>query len=189
VPPGASSGDSLLTYVALLRAVNLGSRNKISMPKLREAFGALGAQDVSTYVQSGNVVFRSPDDSPSELVQAIEQQLASALSLDVSVLLRTAAELERVFGSNPFAARAEQPRQLHVTFLDAVPDAARVGALDPRRSEPDEFRVVEREIYLHCPNGYGRSKLTNAYFEKQLGVIATTRNWNTVTKLAELTRD
>ena len=85
------------------------------------------------------------------------------------------------------SSKAGRSRQrLHVTFLAEKPDVARVRELDPERAEPDEFKVVGQEIYLHCPNGYGRSKLTNAYFEKKLGVAATTRNWKTVTKLAEL---
>jgi uncharacterized protein (DUF1697 family) len=92
-----------------------------------------------------------------------------------------------VLGGNPFVKGKKDPTKLHVTFLAENPARAKVSKLDPERAEPDEFRVVGRQVYLHCPNGYGRSKLTNAYFEKQLGVPATTRNWRTVTKLGELT--
>jgi uncharacterized protein (DUF1697 family) len=169
------------TYVALLRGINLGARNKIAMADLREFFEALGHEDVTTYVQSGNVVFRSPVRSASTLRHAIEKRIARDLGLDVSVLLRTGAGLAKVVAGAPF-----DPATLHVTFLAETPDPERVRALDPARSPPDELRVVGREVYLSCPNGYGRTKLTNAYFEKQLGVAATTRNWRTVTKLAEL---
>jgi uncharacterized protein (DUF1697 family) len=173
------------TYVALLRGINLGARNKISMAELRELFGGLEAEDVTTYLQSGNVVFESAAPAP-ELADAVEARIRRDLSLEVAVLLRTGAELERVVGSSPFAGTVTDPKELHVTFLADSPPAARVDELDPRRSEPDRFQVVGAEVYLHCPNGYGRSKLTNAYFEKKLCVTATTRNWNTVTKLAEL---
>lgn len=170
------------TYVALLRGINLGARNKVAMVDLKALFAALGAEDVVTYVQSGNVVFAAAGD----LAEAAERRIRSDLGLDVKVLTRTAKELARVEARNPFAGR--DAKSLHVTFLADKPDRARARGLDPKRFEPDEFRVVGREVYLHCPNGYGRSKLTNAYFEKELGVAATTRNWRTVTSLAGLAR-
>lgn len=173
------------TYVALLRGINLGARNKISMAELRELFAGLGAEDVTTYVQSGNVVFKAAIPA-RELAEAIETEIRRDLGLDVTVLLRTPAELAALVERNPFGESAPEAKELHVTFLADRPQAARVAQLDPQRSQPDEFRVVGREVYLRCPNGYGRSKLTNAYFEKQLALVATTRNWNTVTKLAEL---
>jgi uncharacterized protein (DUF1697 family) len=184
MPRGKKAGG-LKTYVALLRGINLGARNKVSMPDLRALFEGLGAEDVETYVQSGNVVFRSGDD-PATLTDAIQKRISRDLGLSVTVLVRTRQQFAKVFTGNPFATDNREPTSLHVTFLAAKADAARVRKLDPKRAEPDEFRVVGQEIYLHCPNGYGRSKLTNAYFEKQLGVAATTRNWKTVTKLTEL---
>jgi uncharacterized protein (DUF1697 family) len=174
------------TYVALLRAINLGSRNKISMADLRKLFEVLGSKDVQTYVQSGNVVFRNRTRSASELESSIEERISRDLRLELTVLVRTAAQLVEVAAGNPFAKGETDPKTLHVTFLADSADRSRVRDLDPQRAGPDEFRVKTREIYLHCPNGYGRSKLTNAYFEKRLGVAATTRNWKTVTKLAEL---
>jgi uncharacterized protein (DUF1697 family) len=173
------------TYVALLRGINLGARNKISMVELRELFAGLGAEDVTTYVQSGNVVLKTAIPA-RELAGAIETEIRRDLGLDVAVLLRTPAELAALVERNPFGESPPEAKELHVTFLADRPQAARVAQLDPQRSHPDEFRVVGREVYLRCPNGYGRSKLTNAYFEKQLAVVATTRNWNTVTKLADL---
>jgi uncharacterized protein (DUF1697 family) len=155
------------------------------MPDLRALVATLGAEDVATYVQSGNVIFTSAD-GPGKLTDAIEKRVRRDLGLSVIVLLRTRPQLAKVLAGNPFAKDGREPAKLHVTFLAEKPVRARVHELDPQRAEPDEFRVVGKEIYLHCPNGYGRSKLTNAYFEKELGVAATTRNWKTVTKLAEL---
>ena len=155
------------------------------MADLRALFAELGAEEVSTYLQSGNVVFRS-GEKPGPLTSAIEEQIRADLELDVTVLLRTPRQLAKVLVANPFSGTGTEPTALHVTFLPGSPELERVAGLDPERAAPDEFRVVGREVYLHCLNGYGRSKLTNAYFEKQLAVAATTRNWRTVTKLSEL---
>jgi uncharacterized protein (DUF1697 family) len=172
------------TYVALLRGVNVGGR-KVLMRDLRDVFEAFGAEDVSTYVQSGNVIFRS-NEPAGRLVEAIEERLAGDLGLDVTVLLRTPAQLAKLVAGNPFLKRkGTKPTALHVTFLSKKPAAGKVNALDPTVEAPDEFQVVGNEVYLHFPNGYGRSKLGNAWFEKQLGVRATTRNWRTVTQLEE----
>lgn len=173
------------SYVALLRGINLGARNRIAMADLRALLESLGAEDVETYVQSGNVVFKSAH-RPGDLTAAIEAGIHDELGLEVTVLVRTRQQLEKLVARNPFTGGRRESAKLHVTFLAGEPDRAKVRRLDPARAEPDEFRVAGREIYLHCPAGYGRSKLTNAYFEKQLGVAATTRNWKTVTNLAEL---
>jgi uncharacterized protein (DUF1697 family) len=176
----------LSTYVALLRGVNLGARNKVSMADLRDLFADLGHEDVATYVQSGNVVFKSPVRDAAKLRDAIEKRIRSELRLEITVVLRTKSQLARIAGGNPFAKRGRAPTTLHVTFLAERPSRARVGALEAKSLPPDEFRVVGEDVYLHTPRGYGRSKLSNAYFEKQLAVRGTARNWNTVTKLAEL---
>ena len=174
------------TYVALLRGINLGSQKRVAMADLRALVEGLGAKDVATYVQSGNVVFKSADGA-EKLTRAIERRIRRDLDLSVTVVVLTRPQLTKVLGGNPFAKAKTEQAKLHVTFLAEKPSRAKVGKLDPNVGQPDEFRVIGRQIYLHCPNGYGRSKLTNAYFEKQLGVAATTRNWRTVTKLGELT--
>jgi uncharacterized protein (DUF1697 family) len=173
------------TYVALLRGINLGARNKIAMADLRDLFEAIGAEDVTTYVQSGNVVFRSASRSAEKLEREIEKRIKADLGLEVAVLVRTRAQLAKLVDGDPF----RDPKTVHVTFLAQKPTAARVRTLDPERSPGDEFRVIGRDVYLRCPNGYGPSKFSNAYFEKQLAVAATTRNWRTVAKLAELAGD
>jgi uncharacterized protein (DUF1697 family) len=172
------------TWVALLRGVNLGSRNKVSMPRLRELFDDLGHEDVATYLQSGNVVFRSR--TPREkLTKSLEREIGRSFGLDVAVILRTRSELRDVVAGNRFAERQSDPRKLLVTFLAEPPARGKASAIDPQRFQPDEFQVTRRAVYLHCPQGYGRTKLSNAFFEQALGVVATTRNWRTVTALAE----
>jgi uncharacterized protein (DUF1697 family) len=175
------------TFVALLRGINVGGKTMVSMPELRSLFESLGHADVSTYVQSGNVIFRTPSGEQEALAAELEQRIASAFEVSPAVLLRTPAELTEIAGANPFLDHEPDFLKLHVVFLSAVPKADGVGELDPSRSPPDEFSVRGREIYLHLPNGAGRSKLTIDYFENRLGVRATARNWKTVTKLLELT--
>jgi uncharacterized protein (DUF1697 family) len=153
------------------------------MRDLRELMAALGAEEVTTYVQSGNVVFKSAKTA-ARLGPEIEQRIERDLGVSAKVLLRSRSQLAKVVAANPFGKR--DPSTLHVTFLAGVPPRAKVRALDSDDAKPDDFRCLRQEVYLHCPNGYGRSKLTNAYFEKQLGVPATTRNWKTVRALTDL---
>jgi uncharacterized protein (DUF1697 family) len=176
----------MTTYVALLRGVNLGARNKVSMADLRTLIESLGGEYVQTYVQSGNVVFKSRVRSAAKLARDIEQRIGRELGLEIRVVLRTDEQLAKIVAGNPFAASQSEGTKLHVTFLAEAPKASLTRALEPEAFEPDEFKIKGREVYLHTPKGYGTSKLSNAYFEKQLGVAGTTRNWNTVTKLAEL---
>lgn len=175
----------MMAYLALLRGINLGSRNKIAMPQLRSLFVDLGHQDVATYVQSGNVVFTS-SLSASEIAPAIERGISDTFGLSISVVLRTRTELKRVAAGNPFLRKGTDFTSLHVMFLADAPSKQAVNSLDPDRSPADKFEVRGREIYLHYPNGAGRSKLTIDYFERLLKTSATARNWNTVTKILKL---
>ena len=156
------------------------------MPRLRAAFEALGHEDVSTYVQSGNVVFRSPARAASSIRAELERGIQDECGLDVVVIVRTRAELAAVFERNPFRRSRGADQQLHVAFLADRPSRPSIAQLDPHRSPPDEFAVVDRHVYLRCPNGMGRTKLTNDYLERQLGTSATVRNWRTVTELRRL---
>ncbi len=176
----------MMTYVALLRGINVGSHSKVAMGDLRRLFLALGHADAKTHVQSGNVIFRCHVDEPSRLAGDIERRVASDLGVKISVLLRTKDELAHVLTDNPFRTRELDLSKLHVTFLADRPDPQRVTLLETPAGESDEFNLVGREVYLHCPNGYGRTKLNNAYLERRLGVVATTRSWNTLTKLCDL---
>lgn len=178
----------MTTYVALLRAVNVGGRNRLAMPALRAELESLGHVRVTTVLQSGNAVFGSRSSSAAALATGIEERLASAFGLDVTVILRSADELADVAGRNPFLPHDGELSQLHVAFLADAPAASAVAGLDPDRSPPDMFAVDGREIYLRFPNGSGRSKLTLDWFERRLGTRATARNWLTVTKLVELAR-
>lgn len=175
----------MTTYAALLRGVNVG-KNKLAMADFRSVLTELGAVDVQTYLQSGNAVFGHPARRPAELARAIEQGLAG-LGVSSRVLLRTGKQLAAVLVQNPFLARESDPVKLHVTFLAERPAADRIPKLQVPAGETATFHLAGTEVYLHCPDGYGRTKLTNSFLETRLGTAATTRNWRTVTALAELT--
>ncbi len=167
----------MTTYIALLRGVNVGGR-KLPMADLRATLATLGHTDVRTYIQSGNVVF-SAKAVKDRGRSAIEQAITRDSGLEVTVLVRTPAELSSVLERNPFGADA------YVTFLDSTPTAKQIAAIDPGQYAPDEFVVDGREVFVRCPNGYGRTKLNNTFFERKLATRATTRNYKTVKLLEE----
>ena len=172
--------------VGLLRGINVGGARKLPMAELVPLLEALGLEDVVTYIQSGNVVFRAPHGGRAKLSTSIEQAIEAATGLDVAVLLRTRSDLARIAGANPFLDDGADVSKLHVVFLDGRPAKAAAARLDPDRSPPDELSLSGTEVYLRYPNGSGRSKLTLDYLERTLGVRGTARNWKTVTKLLEL---
>lgn len=171
------------TSIALIRGINLGSHAKVDMARLREVFTDLGHENVRTYLRSGNVVFSAADSST--IAADIQRAIATELDVDTPVVLRTAQDLADIMARNPFLGN--ELRTMHVTLLAAQPDAEKVAALTSPKGETAEFAVLDREVYLYCPDGYGRMKLTNAFLERRLGVSATTRNWNTITNLNAMT--
>ena len=176
------------THVALLRGINLAGKNRLPMKDLLGLFADAGCADAAAYIQSGNIVFRATPALAARIAAAIEKQVEDRFGFSVPVVLRTAAELQLAVKRNPFLRPRVDAATLHVAFLADEPTAARLAALDPGRSRPDEFAVRGREIYLRCPNGYGRTKLTNLYFDSKLGTTSTVRNWKTVLTLLEMTR-
>jgi len=168
------------TYAALLRAVNLGARNRVAMADLRALAEELGGKDVRSYVQSGNVVFRHAVGA-AKLEEALEQAIAREFGLQITVVGRSAAQLARVVQANPF-----DPAGVYVSFLASAPRRAAVHELVEADHGPDTIAVKGKEVYLCLPGGYGQSRLNNAFLERKLGVRATLRNWRTVTAVAEL---
>jgi len=172
-------------YVALLRGINVGGKNKLLMKDLVGLFEREGCADVRTYIQSGNVVFRAGASLAKGQVAGIADAIERMCGFAVPLVMRTAAELAAVVRENPFLESGADPEHMHVAFLAEKPEAARVAALDPERSPGDAFVVSGRELYLHCPNGMARTRLSNAYLDSTLGTTSTVRNWRTVVTLAE----
>lgn len=173
------------TYVALLRAVNVGGR-KVPMARLREVLTDDGFADVRTYVQSGNVVFRHRAKATT-VADRVHALIAGEFGLDSDVMIRTPAELRDVVKHNPFAkGGADWRRELHVGFLLRKPDADALAAVDPHKAAPDELRVDGREVFFWTPNGWGRSKVSSG-LERALRTPMTVRNWRTVNELLAMT--
>lgn len=174
-------------HVALLRGINVGGKNKLPMKELVRIFEAAGVSSARTYVQSGNVVFEAAAAKVAKIGTAVQKAIADELGLTVPLVLRSAKDYAAAIARNPYvAARGVDEKELYVGFLADRPEPAAVAKLDPNRSPPDQFQVIGQEIHLRIPNGVADSKLTNAYFDKQLGTVSTFRNWRTVQALGEM---
>jgi uncharacterized protein (DUF1697 family) len=174
------------TYVAMLRGINVGGNKRVVMADLRAWLEEMGLKQVRTYVQSGNVVFQS-DQPRARLVPAIEKKIEQRAGFPVRVMVRSAEELKRVLQNNPFLKRAGiEPSKLHVTFLREKAGAAGREKLLALPRGGDDFEIIGSEMFLHCPNGYGSSRLGNNVLEKAAGEAATTRNWRTVNALCSM---
>lgn len=170
------------SYVALLRGINAGAKNRIRMPDLEALLDQIGYRDVSTYVQSGNAIFTPPAISEHVSLEAdIERAIAIDLGLQVPVVVRSASEMRRIVAANPFAGDEPDPTKLHIAFLKhpcpefsfTIPESA------------DRFHVTEREIHFHHPNSVSGAKITSLWFERKLKTVLTARNWRTVCTLSE----
>ena len=173
------------TQIALLRGINIGSRNRIAMPALRELLGGAGYENVRTYVQSGNVVLEAKGSSQT-LERKLRALIAGEFGLDIEIVARTSAELAKIVDRDPLGEMADEHKRYLVTFLSASPKAEVVKQLEELRAEPERLKVVGKEIYSWHPAGVARSKLWNKLAGRSLGVTATSRNWTTVNKLLEL---
>jgi uncharacterized protein (DUF1697 family) len=170
-------------FVCFLRGVNVGGNNKIKMADLKSLCEEAGLSDVSTYLQSGNIVFRSKKKTGVE--DLVRKALHARTGVDVAVVLRTPAELRAVIEHNPIAD-AENPSRLLVTFLDGPLSADAKALLERERVEGEILQFAAREIYTYYPDGAGNSRMANAMTDRKLKVTPTGRNWNTVTALAEM---
>ena len=173
-------------YVALLRSVNVAGHGRLAMDELRASFGALGYSDVTTYIQTGNVLFSTGSKSETGIAAAIEQRLAEDFGDAPAVIIRSVPDLLRVGSASPYAKAGADPARHHVTFLVTRPSKAALDAFALPPSGRDELVVDGKEVYVHTPDGYAETKYTGTFLERRLGVVSTTRNWNTVTKLCAL---
>lgn len=170
--------------IALLRGVNVSGQRPVPMAGLRECIKPALFSNVRTYLQSGNLVFESTAASTSTLKDELERCIKRRFGFPVLVVLRTAQELAAVSKRNPFLKQSSIDKQkLYVTFLSEAPAQRARANLDRFKGGPEHFELIGKEIYLYYPLGFGRAKLSNNMFERLLSVDATTRNWNTVTRL------
>lgn len=176
-----------MIVISLLRGINVGGHHLIKMDALRAMYESLGLKPVQTYVQSGNVIFRTKDRNLTKLAQRIEDTIEKEFGFRPAVILRSIAELRQAIGNNPFADRnGIEPNRLLVNFLAADPDSAAHENLQLIKIDPEELHLNGRELFVYFPNGMGRSKLPWAKIDKVLKTFSTGRNWNSVLKLLEL---
>jgi uncharacterized protein (DUF1697 family) len=174
--------------VCFLRGINVSGKNMIKMADLTALFKGFGFADVLTYLQSGNVVFSNNKGlNESELSDLITTRIKKKLGFDVPVLFRTQTEIESILTNNNFINKEKSDSdRLYVTMLEEHPEKSKIDSLMLSDFSPERFEISGREVYLFCPDGYGRAKLNNNFFEKKLGITATTRNWNTIKAVADM---
>ncbi len=177
-------------YIALLRGINVGGNKKIKMDQLRASLQAMGLEQVKTYIQSGNIVFKSANASPSVLSRKIEAKILGDFGHSVSVITRRADELDRTIADNPFLKDKKiDPEKLHVMFLSEVPDSAALKKLESLTTPPDQFRCLGKELHFYLPNGVAESVLMKKPVDRILAVVTTTRNWRTVNTLRQMCQE
>jgi uncharacterized protein (DUF1697 family) len=176
--------------VSLLRGINVSGQKKITMADLTSLYEALGFQQVSTYIQSGNVIFSHAGLKTHILSEQIEQAIEKRYRFQVPVEIRTHKELDAIIKNCPFGPvdLEKEGTKLLLSFLSDRPSPENVARLMEYVKEPEKLVLQGKQVYLYCPNGYGKSKLSNSFLEQKLGVNATTRNWKTVHKLHELSK-
>ncbi len=174
--------------IAILRGINVGGKRKILMADLKSLCEKLGMKSVRTYIQSGNLIFNS-DKKSFELENDLEKAITENYGFDVPVIVRTEKEFGNAINNNPFFDDNTDIKQLHLTFLKEKPKKENIENTLTRNYEPDKFKIDDKDVFIFCAGKYHKSKLTNIFFEKQLKVGATTRNWKTVLKLWELSKN
>ena len=175
------------TYITMLRGVNMTGHNTIKMTRLAEMFRQLGYSDAETYIQSGNIVFSCRNSRIDEVSSAIRKAILSEFSLDIAVITRTPDEIKKIIAVNPFLEEPGfDPSKMAVVFLELKPSEEQILKVAGIDYPPDKFRIIGSEIYIYCPNGFGRTKLYTNFFEAKMKVTGTARNWTMVNKLLEM---
>ncbi len=172
-------------YISVLRGINVGGKRKILMADLKELYSELGFTNCISYIQSGNVIFDYSDSRNSELAILIQNAITVKYGFEVPVIVRKQNEWEQSVQTNPYTDTHEK-ESLCLTFLDATPKVELTKAINELNFEPDRFQIIDKDVFIYCPGPYHKTKLSNQFFESKLKVKATTRNWNTVLKLLEL---
>jgi uncharacterized protein (DUF1697 family) len=171
----------------MLRGINVGGHKKIKMDILKQLHVELGYTNVQTYIQSGNVIFQTMNNDSIAVEKTISEQILKVTGLEVPELVLKLAEMKQIVENNPFTLDStKNTASFHVTFLSAIPDTTSIEKLKSTDYGADQFKLLDKVIYVYCPTGYGNTKLTNTFFENKLKVTATSRNWKTVNELVRL---
>lgn len=174
-------------YISLLRGINVGAHKRMKMQQLRACCMELGFEQIATYIQSGNLVFRAGKLSPEAVSKKVEKQIESSFGFHADVITRTAEEMKKIIASNPLLKEpGTDASKLHVVFLPGAPSTEAVKKFDSVILAPDRVRVAGSEIYFYFPNGVSGSSLWKHNLDRVLGISGTMRNWNTVNKLVAM---
>lgn len=180
----------MVTYISILRGINVSGKNLIKMDALRAMYESLGFQNCVTYIQSGNVVFLSKKSTPEKLASTISNQIKQEFGFEVPVLVMTIDTLEVVIANNPFVKDKKKDNTFfHVTFLEVSSVVKDYDSILDKGREGEEIDITSMAVYLYCPLGYGSTKWTNTFFESKLKVRATTRNWKTTLELLKIAEE
>lgn len=175
------------TYILLLRGINVGGHKKIKMAEFKIELEKLELQEVKTYIQSGNVVFKYEEGAEASLTAAIERLILKKYGFEVSALVLKAANFTDIFNNNPYLPeKKNEIEKLYCTLLYEVPETSKIKALEAVEAGGDEFVLKGKHLYFYYATGYGKSKINNPVVENKLKIKATTRNWKTMTKLMEM---
>lgn len=177
----------MTTYISIIRGINVSGQKLIKMDALRKSYENLDFHNVTTYVQSGNVIFTGQNTKPDVLGQTITRQIEKDFGFDVPVIVLSIDKLKQIIDSNPFVKDNNKDKTfLHVTFLSSKPQKFDLNAIEEKKLNGEEIIIADNAVYLYCPNGYGKSKLNNSFLETKLKVGATTRNWKTTNELLKI---
>ncbi|MCX6263118.1 MAG: DUF1697 domain-containing protein [Bacteroidetes bacterium] len=180
----------MTTYISTLRGINVSGQKLIKMADLQKTYEKLGFGNITTYVQSGNVVFTGKKATPKELAASISQQIAKDFGFQVPVLVLSINSLRQIIASNPFLQDSEKDIAfIHITFLSSQPPKFDEKAIEEKKLGGEAIAFTNMAVYLYCPNGYGKTKLTNSFLETKLQVSATTRNWKTTNELVRIAEE
>lgn len=175
------------TYISILRGINVSGKNIVKMNALKAMYEDLGLKNVKTYLQSGNVVFQSPLNDNNELANMLSQQIKKQFEWDVLVIVKTHEEWNSLIKANPFLNDSEKDQQyFHATILSGIAAPLNLTEINDKKGKDEDFAISDQAVYLYCPNGYGRTKLHNGFWESKLKTGATTRNWKTMIALLSL---
>lgn len=171
----------------MLRGINMTGHNTINMTRLVELFRKTGYTDAETYIQSGNIVYTCHNTNIDNITSGIHESILSEFNLNIGVITRTSDEMKKIISANPFLEEPDfDPSKMAVIFLELKPSDAQILKVTGINYPPDKFHINGSEIYIYCPNGFGKTKLYTNFFEAKMKVTGTARNWRTVNKLIEM---
>ncbi len=175
------------TYIVLLKGINVGGHKKVPMAELRELLTKSGFENVQTYIQSGNIILQSSEENTQKIEEIITNVMIDYFRFEVFVLVKTRADLQRIFDDCPFSE--EKKKVSYFMMLHSIPEERLIKIASEKIYEGEEYKIIRDCIYFYCAKGYGKAKFNANFFERKLKTFATSRNFNTMVKLLSLSSE